>query len=154
MEVMAACRRDSQEAVRLADRIEELEEMMVSLSVGQGVGGGSGGDKYAAYMARKDELSRRLTATRRTWAAECQAVILLTEKLPALTRESMRSFYGYGMSAARIAEKKHYSESSVFKALAAGRAAMREVEDALAEAALPGFYLKEMREEENGWNQL
>ena len=60
----------------------------------------------------------------------------------------MRAFYCYGKSAPAIAREEHYSESSVYKSLAAGRAAMRMIPDKDAEEALPVFVRREWRDEE------
>ncbi len=100
----------------------------------------------AAYAARKDELQRRLKNERKWLAAGRQAVILLTADLPELPRKCLRAFYCYGKSAPKIALEEHYSDSSVYKALAAGRAAMRLIPDGTAEDALPARVRREWKE--------
>ena len=146
MDVMAACRRACQECARLESMIDELDDGATGVG---GFGGGNGGsgaksDRMAAYMARKDELTRRLKTEKRWLAAGRQAVILLTANLPELPRKCMRGFYCYGKTVPLIARDEHYSESSVYKALAAGREAMRLIPDTEADAALPAFFLDEM----------
>lgn len=152
MDVMAACRRACQETRRLKAMIEDLDDYAggVGGGMGGGVGGGSPGDRMAAWAARKDELQRRLKEARRNLAAGRQAVILLTGELPELQRKCMRAFYCYGKSAPAIARDSHYSESAVYKALAAGRAAMRAVPPGQAEEALPPRARREWKEEEDG----
>ena len=149
MDVLAACRRACQECARLSDMIADITDGMTGVKIGQGMGGGGGpGDKMAAYAARKDELQRRLKTERRWLAAGRQAVILLTANLPELPRKSLRAFYCYGKSAPAIARDEHYSDSSVYKALAAGRAAMRLIPNKDAEDALPARVRREWKEEE------
>ena len=149
MDVLAACRRACQECARLEGMIDDLTAGAVGVSgMGGGGFGGGGGDRMAAYAARKDELQRRLKTERRWLAAGRQAVILLTGPLPDLPRICLREFYGEAKSAPRIAREKHYSDSSVYKALAAGRATMRMVPDAEAENALPPRVRREWKEEE------
>lgn len=147
MDVLAACRRACQECARLTEMIADITDGMTAVKIGQGMGGGGGpGDKMAAYAARKDELQRRLKDERRWLAAGRQAVILLTGNLPELPRKCLRAFYGDALSAPKIAEREHYSESSVYKALAAGRAAMRMIPDREAEEALPPRVRREWAE--------
>lgn len=154
MDVMAGCRRKGLEVVRLEAMIEDLEEMITGCAIGQGMGGGgTPSDKMSAYVARKDELEGRLKAMRRDWAAESQAAILLTGGLPALQRECLRAFYTKGHSAQRIAADSHYSLSSVYKALAAGRNALRLIPEDQVEDALPAFYLEKAKEDEKRWKQ-
>lgn len=150
MDVMAACRRACQECARLEEMISDLDDSAAGVGGmgGGGHGGGTPGDRMAAYMARKDELARRLKAEKRLLAAGRQAVILLTANLPELPRKCLRAFYCYGENAPEIAQEEHYSESSVYKALAAGRAAMRMIPDKDAEEALPVFVRREWRDEE------
>lgn len=148
MDVMAACRRACQNTARLESMIDDLDDCATGVGgTGGGTGGSGGaGDRMAAYMARKDELLRRLNKERR-WLAACrQAVILLTSALPALPRHCMRAFYCYGKSASRIARDEHYSDSSVYKALAAGQAAMALIPAAEVENALPACYRREMED--------
>ncbi len=151
MDVMAACRRACQACARLESMIDDLDDCATGVggTGGGGTGGGGGaGDRMAAYMARKDELARRLKAEERWLAAGRQAVILLTANLPELPRKCLRAFYCYGENAPEIAQDEHYSASSVYKALAAGRAAMRMIPDKDAEEALPVFVRREWRDEE------
>ena len=144
----------SLEAARLEAMIEDLEEMITGCAIGQGMGGGgTPSDKMSAYVARKDELESRLKALRRDWAAESQAAILLTGDLPDLQRESLRAFYLRGHSARRIAADSHYSLSSVYKALAAGRKALRLVPENVVDDVLPGFYVEKAKEEEERWKR-
>lgn len=148
MDVLAACRRACQECARLEGMIGDLTDGVTGVSgMGGGFGGG-GGDRMAAYAARKDELQRRLKNERKWLAAGRQAVILLTGKLDELPRACLREFYGYAKSAPQIAREKHYSDSSVYKALAAGRAAMRLAPESAAEEALPVFVRKEWQDAE------
>lgn len=154
MDVLAACRRAFQECARLESMIDDLTDNAVGVGgcgSGGGHGGGTPGDRMAAYMARKDELARRLKAEKRLLAAGRQAVILLTANLPELPRKCLRAFYCYGKNAPEIARDEHYSESSIYKAFAAGRAAMRMIPNRDAENALPVIF-REARDDEGGDN--
>ena len=139
MEVLAACRRACQNTARLESMIDDLDDCATGVGgTGGGTGGSGGaGDRMAAYMARKDELLRRLKNERRWLAAGRQAVILLTGSLPELPRKCLRAFYCYGKNAPEIAQDEHYSDSSVYKALAAGRDAVCGIPDKEVKDALP-----------------
>lgn len=143
MELLAACRRHGRDADSLADRIEEMEAAATSATMAVGGAGGHAGpsDKYSAYMARKDELERRLKAARRALAAEQMAAILLTGELPDQQRKALRGYYVNGKSAAAIARDSGYSVSSVYKAMAEGKAALAALPEARIEEALPGWYV-------------
>ena len=143
LELMAACRRNNQEKARLEAQIEELEDAITCVSAFGGEGGRkSVSDRYAAYVARKDELTRRLKKTKRALAAEAAAVILLTDTLPATQRKSARGFYCYGKPIGEIAEEMHYSVSSIAKALAAVRSAARLIGEDEVRGKLPAWYWK------------
>lgn len=143
MELLAACRRHGRDADSLADRIEEMEAAATSATMAMGGAGGHAGpsDKYSAYMARKDELERRLKAARRALAAEQMAAILLTGELPDQQRKAIRGYYLNGKSAACIARESGYSVSAVYKAMAEGKAALAALPDSRVEEALPGWYV-------------
>lgn len=147
LELMAACRRDNQEKARLEAQIEELDDYITCVAAFGGAGGsGSVSDRYADYMARKDELEKRLHETKKALAAESAAVILLTESLPDTQRKSMRGFYVYGKTAAAVARELHYSASSIAKALAAARAVCALISGDAVEDKLPPWYLKKYGE--------
>ena len=142
LELMAACRRDNQEKARLEAQIEELDDYITCVNAFGGAGGhASVSDRYADYMARKDELEKRLHQTKKALAAESAAVILLTESLPDTQRKSMRGFYCYGKTASAVARELHYSVSSIFKALAAARAACALIREEAVVDKLPPWYL-------------
>ena len=147
LELMAACRRDNQEKARLEAQIEELDDYITCVNAFGGAGGhASVSDRYADYMARKDELEKRLYETKKALAAESAAAILLTESLPDTQRKSMRGFYVYGKTAAAVARELHYSTSSIAKALAAARAVCSLISGDAVEDKLPPWYLKKYGE--------
>ena len=147
LELMAACRRDNQEKARLEAQIEELDDYITCVNAFGGAGGhASVSDRYADYMARKDELEKRLYETKKALAAESAAAILLTESLPDTQRKSMRGFYVYGKTAAAVARELHYSTSSIAKALAAARAVCALISGDAVEDKLPPWYLKKYGE--------
>lgn len=139
MYILTECRQSFQEATRLKSMIEALKEEITGITVHQGMGGGAPGDRIGAYMARKDELTRRFQAERCNLKALRKSALLLTANLPALQRHAMKEFYCLGKTAPQIAQDKHYSESSIYKALAAGRKAMQNMAKEELENALPIF---------------
>lgn len=146
LELMAACRGHGLEIARLEARIEELNETVIGCTVPldrEGGGGGGAGDRFSGYAARKDELERRLDTAKRAYAAEQMAVILITGEMPEIQRRTLKYFYCYGYSAARIADKLGYSVSNVYKAMAAAKQGLTKWTEAAVEEKLPGWYAAE-----------
>lgn len=145
LELLNACRAHGREAASLEDRLEELREAATSASVALDKvgGGGSGGDQMAAYMARVDELSARLTQVRKAYAAEQMAIILITGELPDQQRRCLRAFYCHRRSATAIAQELYCSVSGVYKALADGRDALMPLPPQTIEEKMPGWYVRQ-----------
>lgn len=149
VDVLTACRDHGREKTRLEERLEEMEEAMTGLASGVGLAvQAAPGDRFAAYAARRDDIERRLKRLGRLLAAEGQAVILLSDSLPDVQRKSLRDFYVRCSSVSKIAAAYGYTPSNIYKAMAEGRRALREIpEDRVAEK-LPGWYVKEWEEAE------
>lgn len=144
LELLAACRAHGRERTSLAARMEDLEEAATSATAAlDSMPGHSGaGDRYSAYMARRDELERRMREASRAWAAEQMAAILITGEMPERQRKCLRGFYVDGIPAAALADEMGYSASNIYKAMAEARDALKSIPPESVENALPGWYVK------------
>lgn len=144
LDLLIACRAHGLEKRRLEERMEEMETAMTSLAISQDAPAhGSGGDRYAAYAARRDAAARRLAQLGRLLAAEGPAVILLSDTLPAVQRRSIREFYVKCESVNHIARAEGYTPSNIYKALHCAREAMAGLPDAAVKDKLPAWYGRE-----------
>lgn len=145
MEIMELCRGRNEEIASLEDRIGSLREGMTRITSGMGQTAREAmGDKYAAYMARLDELERRLRRIRKLHGAEQVAVILLTDRMPAAWRDCLRLYYGRGRSTQQVAMHINYSQRHVERILEESREAILEIGRGTVENVLPGWYMREM----------
>lgn len=143
--LLAACRARVRDVAVLRDQLDDLEDNMTRL----GGGGLTGvavqhslGDAFAAYVGRRDDVSRRLMDAQRRLAAEQTAVILLTDDLPREKRELLRSYYCYRAGVTKLSEELHCTISNVYKRLTAAREALAGVTEEDVESKLPGWYTK------------
>ena len=151
MELLARCRRRGETLEKIRAQAGELDDMLTSVSRGLGLGVQSGQeDQYAICMARKDELERKISREGRLKAAEDVAVIMLSERLPEKERKTLRLYYCRGRDVPDIAQELHYSESTIYKALASGREKMRRVPKSRVTGSLNNWYIVEAGQDEDG----
>ena len=145
MEIMELCRGRNEDIASLEDRIGSLREGMTRITSGMGQTAREAmGDKYAAYMARLDELERRLRRIRKLHGAEQVAVILLTDRMPATRRDCLRLYYGRGRSPQQIAIFINYSQRHIERILEESREHLSEIGAERVINVLPNWYRKEM----------
>lgn len=145
LELMELCRGRNEEIAALGDRLDTLREGMTRISAGMGQTAREAmGDKYAAYVARLDEMERQLRRLKRLHGAEQVAVILLTDRMPAARRDCLRLYYGRGRSTQQIAMHINYSQRHVERILEESREAILEIGRGTVENVLPGWYMREM----------
>lgn len=143
MEIMELCRGRKDDIAALEDRIDSLREGMTRITAGMGQDGRAAmGDKYAAYVARLDDLERRLRLTKKLYGAEQVAVILLTDRFPAARRDCLRLYYGRGHSPQQIGIHIGYSQRHVERILEESREALDGISPRIVASILPNWYLK------------
>jgi DNA-directed RNA polymerase specialized sigma24 family protein len=142
-ELMQICRERLDTIRELQQKKNDLEEAMVSLGAAcdQTIRGAAG-DRYAAYMARKDALERAIRREEKMRAFEQVAIIMLTQDLPGKHRDALRLYYCRGKNAQDICKVPCMTcdERTVERYLQAGRAAMERVPDWEVESVLPHWY--------------
>ena len=150
IDVMERCRDREKEIRKLEEAIWALEKSIASCggALGQ-MGRGTPGDRYAAYVARKDEMERELKLLRRKWAAEQVSVILLTDRLPSARRDALRLHYCRGRNADQIAIHINYSTRHVERILQECREDFSRIRGPQVKGTLPNWYLDMARKE--GW---
>jgi hypothetical protein len=143
IDIMENCRERDKMIRELQESIWRMEKQITSCGGGSGEGGGRGtpGDRFAAYVARKDEMEQELKLLRRKHAAEQVSVILLTDRFPAARRDALRLYYARGRNADQIAMQINYSVRHVERMLQECREEMALAEGAAVLGTLPGWYI-------------
>lgn len=116
IEDLKRCRRLKNEGEDLREWIERLQSAVESVTqrLSHTPGGGQDHDKLAQYLAKIDELRRRLLDKQVEWESLCFDVENTIDRLDPSKRQIMRLRYIHGLEWRDVAERACYSEARCY----------------------------------------